>query len=637
MRTSNESKAALAFDNLTFEPEILSNSGTKIQSNNNLESIKEENENKKTEEPKRAGWNNSVEFLMSCVALSVGFGNIWRFPFTAYENGGGAFLIPYVILLILVGKPFYYLEMIIGQFSGRSSIKVWKISPGFAGVGWAQLSSNIALSTYYCSLMALTLFYLIVSFSSELPWSKCQKEWGDNCIDSGTTRSSNRTFLFSDTEGVRSSAELYFTKEVLKEKESIDDGIGLPNWKLVLCLLGSWVTICLVLSKGLKSSGRASYFLAIFPYVILIALLIRAVTLENALQGILFFIKPEWNKLLEPKVWYAAVTQCFFSLSVCFGAIITYSSHNAFRHNIYRDVIIITTLDTITSMIAGCTIFGILGNLAYEMGTDDIKSVVRTGTGLAFVSYPDAIAKFSFVPQIFSVLFFVMMFVLGVGSCVGMTSSIINSIREQYPKLKFWQILYPFCTFGFLVGTVYVTPGGQFILNLVDHYGTSFVVFILATFEIMGVIWVYGLENFLDDVEFMLHQEPSIYWRLCWFIITPFSLIIIFIYTVIMMQPLTYAGISYPTSAHVAGSMLLAFGVLQIPLWMMVALIKNRRLPTLQMIHRAFAPASDWGPSEESDRQQWLIFKEDKAKLRSMRTESKTMQLINILFKRKSK
>lgn len=118
---------------MTFEPEILSNSGTKIQSNNNLESIKEENENKKTEEPKRAGWNNSVEFLMSCVALSVGFGNIWRFPFTAYENGGGAFLIPYVILLILVGKPFYYLEMIIGQFSGRSSIKVWKISPGFAG------------------------------------------------------------------------------------------------------------------------------------------------------------------------------------------------------------------------------------------------------------------------------------------------------------------------------------------------------------------------------------------------------------------------------------------------------------------------------------------------------------------------
>ena len=122
----------------------------------------------------------------------------------------------------------------------------------------------------------------------------------------------------------------------MKEKDSIDDGIGLPNWELVLCLLGSWISVCLVLSKGMKSSGKASYFLAIFPYVILIALLLRAVTLENALQGIIFFIKPDWSKLLEPSVWYAAVTQCFFSLSVCFGAIITYSAHNEFRHNIYR-------------------------------------------------------------------------------------------------------------------------------------------------------------------------------------------------------------------------------------------------------------------------------------------------------------
>ena len=122
----------------------------------------------------------------------------------------------------------------------------------------------------------------------------------------------------------------------MNEKDSIDDGIGLPNWKLALCLLGSWASVCLVLSKGMKSSGKASYFLAIFPYIILISLLFKAVTLEGAFQGILFFIKPNWSKLLEPNVWYAAVTQCFFSLSVCFGAIITYSSHNDFRHNIYR-------------------------------------------------------------------------------------------------------------------------------------------------------------------------------------------------------------------------------------------------------------------------------------------------------------
>lgn len=99
-------------------------------------------------------------------------------------------------------------------------------------------------------------------------------------------------------------------------------------------------------------------------------------------------------------MWYAAVTQCFFSLSVCFGNVIMYASYNKFSHNIYRDATIVTLLDTFTSMIAGCTIFGILGNLAYVTGTKNIASVVQGGVGLAFVSYPDAIAKFDFWPQV---------------------------------------------------------------------------------------------------------------------------------------------------------------------------------------------------------------------------------------------
>ena len=184
--------------------------------------------------------------------------------------------------------------------------------------------------------MALTLFYLISSLAAELPWSRCRKEWGDHCIDSGEHSNVSDTQLFSGAAKKRSSAELYFSNEVLKEKNSIDDGIGLPDWKLSLCLLGSWISVCLILSRGIKSTGRASYFLAIFPYVVLICLLGRAVSLDGALNGIIFFVTPVWSKLLDPNVWYAAVTQCFFSLSVCFGAIITYSSHNDFKHNIYR-------------------------------------------------------------------------------------------------------------------------------------------------------------------------------------------------------------------------------------------------------------------------------------------------------------
>ncbi|XP_050592909.1 sodium-dependent nutrient amino acid transporter 1-like [Bombus affinis] len=585
----------------------------------------------------RSTWDNQLEFLMSCIAMSIGFGNIWRFPFTAYENGGGVFLIPYIIVLFVVGKPFYYLEVILGQFSSSSSIRVWNISPAFTGVGWSQFCSNVAVMTYYSSLMALTLFFLIASFSAELPWAKCREEWADYCVDSSQKVDSESvnvsmfTKLLYEKER-RSSAELYFLKVVLQEKDSIDDGVGLPDWKLTLCLLFSWLCVILITFQGVKSSGKASYFLAIFPYIILLSLLIRAVTLEGAGTGILFFLTPKWSKLLDPNVWYAAVTQCFFSLSVCFGSIITYSSHNDFKHNVYRDALIVTSLDTLTSFIAGCTIFGILGNLAHEMGMEDINNVVKSGAGLAFISYPDAIAKFTFVPQFFAVLFFVMMFVLGVGSIVGMVSGVVTCLKEKLPNMEIWKIVLSVCSMGFAVSTVYITPGGQFILTLVDYYGTSFVVFILASFEITAVTWVYGIENFLDDIEFMLDRKASSYWRICWFLLTPLILILIFFYTVATLSPLTYGGRGYPATAHAAGIVILCLSVLQIPFWMIVEMLKNRNLPLSKNLRKSFLSTSKWGPIETNYRKAWLRFKEEKLKERNARTEPRWLQLIYTLI-----
>ncbi|XP_015590857.1 sodium-dependent nutrient amino acid transporter 1 [Cephus cinctus] len=626
------------------------NSGQFETAESSVKSEKSESTLAHGEIEQRTTWTNSIEFLMSCIALSVGFGNVWRFPFVAYENGGGAFLIPYIIVLFLVGKPFYYLEMVIGQFSSKSCVQIWRLSPACVGVGWAQLCSLIALASYYCALMSLTLYYLIMSFSAELPWAWCREEWGDFCVASGVQRSAITTKVVSDNatsstsndvlEKLRllnitsfsSSAELYFTKIVLKEKDSIDDGIGLPNWELTLCLAASWTCVCLVLSRGIKSTGKASYFLALFPYVVLMSLLIRAVTLDGAGNGILFFISPNWGKLLDPTVWYAAVSQCFFSLSVCFGSIIMYASHNQFRHNVYRDAMIVTSLDTVTSLIAGCTIFGILGNLAHETGSDDISSVVRPGTGLAFVSYPDAIAKFTVLPQLFAVLFFLMMFVLGVGSAVGITSSITNIIGDQFPKLKVWQIALPTCFIGFCVGTIYVTPGGQYILTLVDYYGTSFVVFVLAVFEITGIIWIYGLENILNDMEFMLGRRESMYWRLCWAIVTPSLLLTVFIYTMFKLTPVTYGGVEMPTTAHAAGWILFAFGVLQIPTWMAITIFKNRGLPFPLMIKNAFRPAKNWGPLLSHHREEWLVFKDEKKNLKKSKKQSRIVQLIFVIL-----
>uniref|UniRef100_A0A182T2X7 Transporter n=1 Tax=Anopheles maculatus TaxID=74869 RepID=A0A182T2X7_9DIPT len=154
----------------------------------------------------RDKWGKDIEFLLSCIALSVGLGNVWRFPFTALENGGGAFVIPYLIVLLLVGRPIYYLEMLISQFSSRGCINVYDASPAMRGIGVGQTYSTFIVMTYYASLMAVTMRYLIASFADPLPWSECSDSWNATCIDSRliTNMAENST-----TTAV-TSAELYF-------------------------------------------------------------------------------------------------------------------------------------------------------------------------------------------------------------------------------------------------------------------------------------------------------------------------------------------------------------------------------------------------------------------------------------------
>ncbi|XP_012252388.2 sodium-dependent nutrient amino acid transporter 1-like isoform X1 [Athalia rosae] len=572
----------------------------------------------------RAQWGRDLEFLFSCIAFSVGLGNVWRFPYTAYENGGGAFLIPYLVVLFVIGKPFYYMEMILGQFSSKSCVGVWSVSPGFKGIGVGVTLATFCLTTYYCVLMALTLFYLISSFQTVLPWSECWDEWGDRCLNFSTSADN-----FTANNATRSSsAELYFTKVVLHEINDISGGLGTPGWKLVLCLIGSWSAVFSVLSRGLKGTGKASYFLALFPYVILITLFVKAVSLPGAIDGIVFLYKPNWEKIMEAQVWYAAVTQAFFSLGVCFGAVTMYSSYNNFRHDVHRDCWIVTTLDLFTSLLAGTTIFGILGNLAHELGYDDITTVVRGGTGLAFISYPEALAKFSFAPQLFSVIFFLMLFVLGLGSNVAFCNVVISVITDSFPRVKNWLAALAVSVTGCTIGLIYCTPGGQHMLNLVDYFGVTFTITCLAGFEVVAISWVYGVDNFMDDVEFMSEKRPSIYWRISWGFLTPVMLFTVLVYFVLNIKPLTYNDGDYPTSAIVAGWALLFVFVGQFPVALTYTKLKNKD-STLSDI---FRPTSGWGPSDPELKKRWLEFKKIKQHDRSCRKlESTRARIIALL------
>ncbi|OXA55703.1 Sodium-dependent nutrient amino acid transporter 1 [Folsomia candida] len=512
-------------------------------------------------------WSSDPTFLLSCIAMSVGLGNVWRFPFTALSNGGGAFLIPYLIVLIVIGRPIYYLEMCMGQFSRYGQVKVWNMAPLFKGIGYGSMIGTICVVSYYCSIMAATVFYFCASFQKNLPWDYCQKSWAGEliCNDDGTL---NATYNVKN----ETIASLYYYNEVFPQKDDISDGLGKPDWRLSLCLLFSWICIFLSLWKGVKSSGKVAYFTAIFPYVVLIILLIRGATLKGAWKGIKYLIEPQWDKLYDPKVWYAAVGQCFFSLStgkIRFGPIIMFSSYNPFSHNVYRDAWVISFMDTFTSILAGCTIFAVLGYLSEETGRPISEVAGFAGPGLAFVSYPEAIAQFTFVPQLFAVLFFLMLFTLGIGSATSLTGGIITIICDQFKSFKKWLVTLVVCIVGFFSGLMFVTEGGGAMVGLIDHFGASFVIYLMAMLEVGAVAWVYGLNSFCKDIEFMLKIKVGWYWKICWGFLIPVGLFVIFVYAMATQERMVYG----------------------------------------EKFKESLLPTKHWGPTDPVLRQEWIEFK----------------------------
>lgn len=236
-----------------------------------------------------------------------------------------------------------------------------------------------------------------------------------------------------------------------------------------------------------------------------------------------------------------------------------------------RDVNIITVLDTSTSLLAGFIIFGILGHLAHVMGVKDIKDVTKSNLALAFMAYPEAIAKIDLFPQFFSMLFFIMLFVLGIGSNIGMASCIMTVIRDRFPQVKCWKVVLGIAFVGVTVGCIYTTPvriifndsfiyllltiivflqGGQFLINFLDFYGASFVALIMAIVELLTVSWIYGVDRLCKDIEFMLGRKTGLYWRICWGFITPGTMIGILGYFIYSWKPLTHQDQEYPDHYH---------------------------------------------------------------------------------------
>ncbi|XP_038659107.1 sodium- and chloride-dependent neutral and basic amino acid transporter B(0+)-like [Scyliorhinus canicula] len=563
-------------------------------------------------------WNSQTDYLMSMIGYAVGLGNIWRFPYLAYKNGGGGFVLTYITMLTLTGLPMFFLECSLGQFSSSGPVLVWKAVPILQGVGVTMVFVSAFVALYYNCIIGYSVYYFFASFQYPLPWSECFDWWGADETCSGKMKDLSCNFTLADGSVQVGSGEIcrngtpvyvtqqspsehYWVKAVLRRTHSIDE-TGELVWYLALCLLLAWLITALALYHGIRSSGKVLYFTATCPYLLILMLFVRGATLEGAKNGIEYYIgsQSDFSKLAHAEVWKDAATQIFYSIAVALGAITALSSYNRFHNDCYRDAIVISVVNCGTSVFAGFAIFAILGHMAHVQDKS-VREIVESGVGLVFIAYPDALGLLP-VSSFWAVMFFLMLITLGIDSQFAMMETIITSLTDAWPNFmqaKFNYLVIILCLSFYTIGLIFATQAGIYWVQLLDHFSTGLTLLITAALELFGIIFIYGGNRFILDIEMMIGKKSWIFWlwwRICWFFISPCLILGILIWSSATFVPPQYGKFEYPIWAILFGWGIFFFCVIWIPILAITKIVQAQGSNLYEKFIASCRPAPDWGP-----------------------------------------
>ncbi|XP_007437918.1 sodium- and chloride-dependent transporter XTRP3 [Python bivittatus] len=522
-------------------------------------------------EKSRPLWGNPFQFVFACISYAVGLGNVWRFPYLCQMHGGGGFLIPYMIMLVVEGMPLLYLELAMGQHMRQGSIGTWRaISPYLCGVGIASVVVSFFLSMYYNVINGWAFWYLFHSFQDPLPWATCPLNI-------------NHTNYEEECEKA-TPTQYFWYRKTLNISPSIEEG-GSIQWEQAACLILAWLVVYLCILRGTEYTGKVVYVTATLPYVVLIIYLIRGVTLHGATNGLQYMFTPKLEQLANPQTWINAATQIFFSLGLGFGSLIAFASYNEPNNNCERHAILVSLINSATSIFASIVTFSIYGFKAtfnYEscinkvillltnvfdleeglLTTENLENMKQLlastypreyaevlpeikncsleteldtavqGTGLAFIVYSEAIKNME-LSQLYSVLYFVMLLMLGIGSMLGNTAAILTPLTDS----KFLSSHVPreiisgsVCIINCVIGLIFTTKAGNYWFNIFNDYAATLSLLLIVLVETIAVCYIYGLKRFSKDLCMMIGHEPSWYWKILWAFISPILIVSLFIF-----------------------------------------------------------------------------------------------------------
>ncbi|XP_013200457.2 sodium-dependent proline transporter [Amyelois transitella] len=531
-------------------------------------------------------WSNQREYLLSCLGYAVGIGNLWRFPYLCYRNGGGAFLIPYFLTLLICGIPLVYLETTLGQFASAGCISVFNINPLFKGAGYAAVVLNVIAVIYFSSIMAYPVLYIYHSFSSPLPWQSCGNSWNTERCSELTGHST----FFGSNSSISTPEDEFFHIRLLRQSPDITH-IGGIVWPVFYCNVICWIIVYFCICNGVKSVGKIVYFTVLFPYIVLCVLFVRGVTLPGAWEGILFYILPDWGQLAKPKVWADAATQIFYSLGPGWGGLVSMASFNQFHYNNLRSSVIIPLVNSGTSIWAGFVVFSVLGFAAERAGVP-VGQVATAGPGLAFVTYPAAVSMMP-APNFWAITFFIMLFFLGIDTMFVTIESVIAGLLDEFPQLRIRKRLITFltCVVLFCLSIICNTEGGLHIIGLLDSHVAIACVPMVCLLELIAAMYTYGPGRLTRDVMFMVGKPLQPFWIVMWRYIIPAILTIIFLYCM-------------REASGLAGWTVAMVSVIFIPLHAIKVLYKAEG-SLLQRIRNSCQPSCEWGPVDQEIRRRW--------------------------------
>lgn len=477
-------------------------------------------------EENREQWGSKLGFIIAAVGSAVGLGNIWRFPYIAYTNGGGAFLIPYFFAIFTAGIPLLILEYGLGhKYKGSTPLAIAKVKKKWEWLGWWPTINAFIILTYYSMILSWTVNYLRFSIN---------KAWG------------------TDTD-------TFFHVDFIKLTDSPFDfgGIILP---ILIGIAIIWAISWLICYKGIKAGiEKANKILLPSLVIIMIIIAIRAINLEGATEGLNTLFTPDWSKVMDPKVWVAAYGQVFFSLSLAVGIMITYSSYLPKKTDINNSAFMTAFANCGFEFLSAIAVFSILGFMASAKGVP-MSEVASSGVGLAFVVFPAVFTEMGAVGTFLGALFFLCLLFAGITSSV----SLIEAVSAPFIDKFGWarnKVVAVICLIGFSIGTLYSTGAGLYLLDIIDNFINNYGVVVIGVLEVILIGWIANPDIVREHTNEISYFKIGKWWNICVKFVTPTILIFMLAQSLITEIKTPYGG--YDLSALFAyGWSIIGFGII---------------------------------------------------------------------------